>query len=111
MIHTQRAGVPFSQFGINFPQGRPLHLTFYGGLVVYLFFFFWKCQGSVLWHHLAQTGSNTHLRHFKMDLATARHRKCVLYLQCLDFPMCAQLQLVKQKYTYHPTAILVATEP
>ena len=39
MIHTQRAGVPFSQFGINFPQGRPLHLTFYGGLVVYLFFF------------------------------------------------------------------------
>ena len=52
VIHTQRAGVPFCQFGINFPQGRPLHLTFCGGLVVYLFVFFWKCQGSVLWHHL-----------------------------------------------------------
>lgn len=38
MIHTQRAGVPFHQFGIDFPQGRPLHLTFCGGLVVYLFF-------------------------------------------------------------------------
>ena len=52
MIHTQRAGVPFSHFGINFPQGRPLHLTFCGGLVIFFFFFFWKCQGSVPWHHL-----------------------------------------------------------
>lgn len=59
MIHTQRAGVPFSQFGINFPQGRPLHLTFYGGLVVYLFFFSF---GSVkdqfcgtIWHRLGAT--------------------------------------------------------
>ena len=38
MIHTQRARVPFSHFGINFPQGRPLHLTFCGGLVIFFFF-------------------------------------------------------------------------
>lgn len=58
-----------------------------------------------------QTGSNTHLWHFKMELATAWHWKRIFHLQCLDFPMCAQIQLVKPKYTYHPYCYSVATEP
>lgn len=56
-----------------------------------------------------QMGSNTHLWHLKMGLATAWHWKCVLHLQCLDFPTCARLQLVKQKCTCHPYYYPVAT--
>lgn len=48
---------------------------FCGGFVCLCF---WKCQGSVLRYRVAADwGGNTHLWHFKMDLATAWHRKCI----------------------------------
>lgn len=84
-------------------------------VVAWVFVSWLVCFGSVKDQFCGptepQTGSNTHLWHFKMELATAWHWKRIFHLQCLDFPMCAQIQLVKPKYTYHPYCYSVATEP
>lgn len=82
-----------------------------GGFVFFVVCLFGSVKDQFCGIICPQTGRNTHLWHLKVELATAWHWKCLLHLQCLDFPMCAQLQLVKQKCTCHPYCYSVATEP
>lgn len=113
--HT-RGGVPSGQSDLDLPQGGPSHLTFCGGLRFFCFCFFcfcfWKCQGSVPWHPLTTDWEQHASVAFKNGIGNFMTLECISHLQCLDFPMCAQLQVVKQKYTYHPYyCYSVATEP